>query len=89
VASNNGDVLIRRISALDLGNEAASSDDVEGGYTEQTLRIVDTPALVDLGGNRNGAVDRIGDDEQVGLGRMIGGSLGKIADDGGVGIEEV
>ncbi len=89
VASNNGDVLVRRISAFDLGNEATRADDVERGYTKQTLRIVDTSAFVYLGGDGDGAVDGVGDDEHVGFRRMIGGSFGKIADDGGVGIEEV
>jgi len=89
VASNDGDVLVRRVGALDLGNEAARTDDVEGGHAEQAPRIVNTPVFVDLGGDGNGAVDGVGDDEQVSLGRVIGGSLGKIADDGGVGVEEV
>lgn len=31
----------------------------------------------------------VGDDEDVGLGRRLGGGLGKVTDDGGVGVEEV
>lgn len=32
---------------------------------------------------------RVGDDEDVGLGGVVGGGLGQVADDGGVGVEQV
>jgi len=34
-------------------------------------------------------VYRVGDDQDVGLGGVVGGGLGQIADDGGVGVEQV
>lgn len=32
---------------------------------------------------------RVGDDEDVGLGGVVGGGLGEVADDGSVGVEQV
>ena len=32
---------------------------------------------------------RVGDDEDVGLGGVLGSGLGEVADDGGVGVEKV
>jgi hypothetical protein len=32
---------------------------------------------------------RVGDDQDVGLGGVLSGGLGQIADDGGVGVEKV
>ena len=72
-----------------LGDEARGADDVKGGDTEETLGVVDTSLLQDLGGDGNGAVDGVGDNEDVGLGRVLGDGLGEVADDGGVGVEQV
>lgn len=89
VATNNGDVLIGRVGALELGDEAGGADDIEGGDTEQTLGVVDTAGLEDLGDDGDGGVDGVGDDEDVGVGGGLGGGLGQVADDGGVGVEQV
>lgn len=32
---------------------------------------------------------RVGDDQDVGIGGSLGGGLGEVADDGGVGVEQV
>jgi hypothetical protein len=72
-----------------LGDEAGGADDVEGGHAEELLGVVDTLALEDLGCDRDGAVDGVGDDEDVGVGAVVGGVFGEVADDGGVGVEEV
>lgn len=55
--ANNGDVLIGRIGALDLGDEAGSAHYIESGNTEQTLRVVDSLALEDLSTDGDGGVD--------------------------------
>ena len=89
VAADDGDVLVGRVGALELGDEAGGADDVEGGDTEETLRVVDALALEDLGGDRDGAVDRVGDDQDVGVRAVLGAGLGEVADDRGVGVEEV
>lgn len=57
VTTDNSDVLIGRIGTLELGDEAGSTDDIEGGDTEETLGIVDTLALEDFGDDGNGRVD--------------------------------
>lgn len=89
VATDNGDVLIGGVGALELGDEAGGTDDVKGGDTEQALGVVDTTGLEDLGDDGDGGVDRVGDDEDVGVGGGLSGSLGQVADDGGVGVEQV
>jgi hypothetical protein len=89
VAANNGDVLVLGVSALDLGDEAAGADDVEGGDTEEGLGVVDATGLEDLGADGDGGVDGVGDDQDLGLGSRLGNGLGEVADDGGVGVEEV
>jgi hypothetical protein len=57
VATDNRDALVSRIGALDLANEAAGADDIEGSDSEQTLRVVDALGLEDLGGDWDGGVD--------------------------------
>lgn len=57
MATNNDDVLIGRIGALDLGDEAGGTDDIEGGDTEEALGIVDALGLVDFTADGNCRVD--------------------------------
>ena len=89
VATNDDNVLIGRVGVLDLGDESRGADDVEGGDTEQALRVVDALGLEDLGGDGDGRVDGIGNDEDVGLGGSIGDGLGQVTNNGGVRVEEV
>jgi hypothetical protein len=53
------------------------------------LGVVGASLLEDLGGDRDGRVDRVRDDEDGGLGAVVGDALGEVADDRGVGVEEV
>ena len=105
VTANNSDVLGGGVGVLDLRDEARGADNVEGGDTEQALGVVDTSLLEDLGGDGNGGVDLqmsmgclfglgcatygVGDDQDVGLGGVLSSGLGEVADNGGVGVEEV
>ena len=57
VTANDGDGLAGGVGALDLGDEAGSTDNVEGGDTEQTLGVVDVAGLVDLGNDGDGGVN--------------------------------
>lgn len=57
VAADDSDVLVGGVGALDLGDEAGSADDVEGGYTEEALGVVDALGLEDLSGDGDGGVD--------------------------------
>ena len=90
VATNDGDGgLLGVLGAGDLGNEGLGADDVEGGDTEQALGVEDTLGLEDLGGDRDGGVDGVGDDEDEGLGGDIGDDLNEALDDTGVDVEEI
>jgi hypothetical protein len=57
VTANDGDGLAGGVGLLDLGDEAGGTDNVEGGNTEETLGVVDTTGLVDLGNDGDGGVD--------------------------------
>jgi hypothetical protein len=57
VTTNDGDVLSGGVGALELGDEARGTDNVEGGDTEEALRVVDALGLEDLGGDGDGGVD--------------------------------
>jgi hypothetical protein len=89
VSSNDGNLLVGGVGVLDLRDEAGSTDDVEGGDTEEALGVVDTLGLEDLGGDGDGRVDGVGDDEDVGVGGVLSSGLGQVADNGGVGVEQV
>ena len=57
MATDDGDVLVGGISALDLRNEAGRTNNIERGDTEETLGIIDALRLEDLGSDRDGRVD--------------------------------
>lgn len=57
MTTNNGDVLVSWVAALDLGHEARGTHDIEGCDTKETLGIVDTLALIDLGADWDGRVN--------------------------------
>ena len=57
VTTDDGDVLVGGVGLLDLRDEARGTDNVKGGDTEETLGVVDTLGLVDLGDDGDGRVD--------------------------------
>lgn len=57
VSADDGDVLVGRVGALQLRDEARGADDVEGGDAEEALGVVDALGLEDLGGDGDGGVD--------------------------------
>lgn len=89
VAADDGNVLVLGVGALDLRDEAGGADDVEGGDAEEALGVVDALGLEDLSADGDGRVDGVGDDEDVGVGGILGAGLGEVADDGGIGVEEI
>jgi hypothetical protein len=89
VTSNDGDVLISWVGLLDLRDEAGGADDVKGGDTEEALWVVDTGLLEDLGDNWDGGVNWVRDNEDLGVWGRLGGGLCEVADNGGVGVEEI
>jgi hypothetical protein len=73
----------------ELLGESLGTNDVKGGDTEQTLGVENTGVLEDLGGNGDGGVDGVGDDQDESLGAILGDTLNEIADDAGVDLEEI
>ena len=57
MATDDGDVLVLGVGALDLADEARGTDDIEGRDTEEALGVVDALGLEDLGSDGNGGVD--------------------------------
>jgi hypothetical protein len=57
VTTDDSDVLVGGVGAFDFADEAAGTNDVESGDTEETLGVVDALGLEDLGGDWNGGVD--------------------------------
>lgn len=89
VATSNGDAVVGWVRALDLGDEAGGANDVESGHTEETLGVVNLPGLKNLRNDGHGTVDRVGDDQHVGLRGVFSSSLSQITDDRGIGVEEI
>jgi hypothetical protein len=89
VTTNDNNVLRGGVGVLELRDEARGTDNIKSGNTEHALGVVDTGSLEDLGGNGDGRVDGVGDDEDVCLGAVLSSSLGQVADDRGVGVEEI
>ena len=53
MSTDNSDVFIGGIRALDFTNEATGTDNIKCGYTEETLWVVDTLSLENFSGNGN------------------------------------
>ena len=60
----------------------------EKGTRTALLSVVDAGGLEDLGEDRDGRVDRVGDDEREGLGAVGGDALCEVAADAGVDLRE-
>lgn len=100
VTTDNGDVDVLGVGRLDLTEETGGANDVKGGDTEKPVRqnrqicgslllVKDTSLLVDLGEDWDGRVDGVGNDEDHGLGAVLGARLSKALNDGGVGLQSV
>lgn len=72
VTTNNSDVLVGGVGALDLRDESRGSDDIKGSDTEQTLWVIDSLALEDFCNNRDGRVD-LSTDQYDRRRRLVGG----------------
>jgi hypothetical protein len=90
VAANDGDDGLGRVTlASDALDEGLGADDVEGGDTEELLGVEDAGLGEDLGGDGHGAVDGVGNDEDEGLGAVLGNTLDQALYDAGVDLEEI
>ena len=75
--------------AGDLSDEGLGTDNVESGNTKEALGVEDALGLEDLGGDGNGRVHGVGDDENESLGCDLGGDLDQALDDTGVDVKEI
>ena len=57
VATNDSNFLIGWVGTLDLGDETGGTHDIEAGNTEESLWIVDAPALENLSDDGDRGVD--------------------------------
>ena len=90
VTTNDGDgELVGLLLAGNGSDEGLSADDIEGGDTEELLGVENAGLLEDLGGDGNGRVHGVGNDEDVGLGGVLCDALDEALDDTGVDLEEV
>lgn len=57
MSTDDDNVLIGGVGALDGADEAGSADDIEGGDTEEALGVVNALGLEDLGADGNRGID--------------------------------
>lgn len=73
----------------DGGDKGGGTDDIEGGDAKELLGVKDVVLLENLGGDWDGGVDGVGDDEDEGLGGELGDAGDQVTDDTGVDLEEI
>lgn len=90
VTTDNGDLGLRGVLLAGVFlSESLGANNVQGGDTEEALRVKDASALENLSSNRDGRVDRVRDDQDESLGAVLGNALDKITDDASVDLEQV
>mmetsp|Transcript_107308 Transcript_107308/g.218972 ORF Transcript_107308/g.218972 Transcript_107308/m.218972 type:complete len:222 (-) Transcript_107308:3-668(-) len=78
-----------RVETLGISHEGLGTADVEGGHTEELLRVVDALLLQDLGGNGHCGVHRVRDDEDACIRAGLRTACDESLDNAGIDIEEV
>ena len=89
VATDDGHASLRGRNTSDFGQETCGTDDVEGGHTEYALRVEDTGLLEGGSDDGHGRVDGVRDDKYERLGRGLGDTGGKVANDTCVDLHDV
>ena len=90
MATNNRDVRLGWILLTrELLGESLRANNVQSGNAKETLGVKSTGLLQHLSGNWDGGVDRVRNDEDEGLGGVLGDTLDKVTDDACVDLEEV
>lgn len=87
VTTGNGDLGILGVDTGNRANKARGTDHVEGGNTIYLFGVKLASFLEDLGDNGDGRVDGVGDDEDVGIWCSLCNCLGKVSDDGCIGLQ--
>lgn len=70
VATDDGNLDILGVLALDFRDEARGTDNVQGGDTVETLGVEDASLLQGLGEDGNSGVNGVGNDQEVGVGAV-------------------
>ena len=65
VSTNNVNIDILWLFALDRRNKGRCTNNIKSSDTKETFWVVDTVLLQDLGKDWNGRVDWVGDDQKV------------------------
>ena len=89
MATDDGHASLRGADASDFTEETGSTDDIEGGDTEEVAGVENTSLLKGACDDGDGGVDRVGDDENVGVRGDPADSCGEVTDDGGVGLRSM
>lgn len=90
VTTDNGDLGLRGVLLAGVFlSESLGANNVQGGDTEEALRVKDASALENLSSNRDGRVDRVRDDQDESLGAVLGNALDKVTDDASIDLEQV
>lgn len=89
VTTNDGDSKLGGGLAGDLRDEGLGTDNIKGGDTEEALGVKDALGLEDLSRDRDGRVDRVGDDKDESVGGNLGSNLNQSLDDSSVDVEQV
>jgi len=85
----NFDCRSKREVVENLGEESGGSDDVEGGYTEESLGIKGATLLQNLGDNRDCRVDGVGDHKDKCFRAPLGDTLGQCSYNACIDLEQV
>lgn len=90
VAAHDGNGSLRGVlfAGVFLG-ESLGTDDIKGGDTKEAFGIEDVGSLQDFGGNGDGGVHWVGDDENRGLGAEFCDSLDQSLDNSRIDLEEI
>lgn len=77
------------LCANNFSDKGLGADNIKSGHTEKLLRIEDASVLEYLGGNWDGAVDGVGNDENESLWAVLHTAFDEVADDTSIDLEEV
>ena len=88
-ANDGNHGLGRVLGAGDGLHEGLGTDDIQSGDTEKLLGVELAGLLEDLGGNGDGAVDRVGDDQDKGVWAGLGNALNQTFHNASVDLEQV
>lgn len=89
VTSDDGHVDASRVETFELRHERVCSDNIQARDAKHPVGVVHAMLLHDLRRDRDGGVDRVGDDTDHSLGTVARAGVDQGGHDGGVGVEEV